>query len=154
MQGLRRASLEDLAALVALQRAAYARNRAIMGVEPLPLKADYREVIARYETWLMKRGGTIAAALILEPRASDLLIWSVAVAPQAQRCGIGNRLLGAAEHRAAALGKQTMRLYTGEKMTGNIAWYQRHGYQVERIEQGADRRVVHMVKTLATDFNA
>jgi ribosomal protein S18 acetylase RimI-like enzyme len=151
MRGLRRASIEDLAALVALQQAAYARNRALMGVEPLPLKADYREVLARYETWLVERDGTLAAALILEPRADDLLIWSVAVAPQAQRRGLGRRLLAAAEDRAATLGKRTMRLYTGEKMTGNIAWYQRHGYAVEHIEQRPDRRVVHMVKPLASD---
>jgi hypothetical protein len=41
-----------------------------------------------------------------------------------------------------------MRLYTGEKLTGNIAWYGRHGYAIERIEQMPDRTAVHMVKTL------
>jgi len=41
-----------------------------------------------------------------------------------------------------------MRLYTGEPLSANIAWYRRHGYAVEQVEQMPDRRVVHMVKTL------
>ena len=41
MTVLRRATRDDLSAVTALQRAAYAKNRAILGVEPLPLMADY-----------------------------------------------------------------------------------------------------------------
>jgi hypothetical protein len=34
-----------LEAVVALQRAAYARNRSLLGVEPLPLLADYASIL-------------------------------------------------------------------------------------------------------------
>jgi ribosomal protein S18 acetylase RimI-like enzyme len=149
MHALRRATPDDLAAVVALQRAAYARNRDILGVEPLPLMADYADVLARYETWVVDGADGLQGALILEPRPNDLLIWSVAVAPDAQRSGLGGRLLAQAEARAGDLGKRTMRLYTGEKLAGNIAWYQRHGYVIERVEAMADRNAVHMVKHLA-----
>ena len=145
---LRRTTAADIPALVALQRAAYSRNRDLLGVEPLPLIADYDEVFAHYETWLAEDDGALLGALILEPRADDLLIWSVATSPAAQGRGLGNRLLAAAEERARQLGVSTMRLYTGQKLVSNVAWYQRHGYAIERIEQRPDRTVVHMVKTI------
>jgi len=146
--GLRRATAADVEALTALQRAAYARNREILGVEPLPLLADYREIVSRYDVWLAEGGDGIEGALILEPRPDDLLIWSVATHPRVQGRGLGRRLLAAAEARATALGRRVMRLYTGEPLSANIAWYRRHGYAVEQVEQMPDRRVVHMVKTL------
>ncbi len=148
LAGLRRAVAADADAVTALQRAAYARNREILGVEPLPLLADYGDVISNYEVWLAEGERGLEAVLILEPRPDDLLIWSVATAPRTQGRGLGRRLLAAAEERAAMLGRRVMRLYTGEKLTTNIAWYRRHGYAIERIEQMPDRRAVHMVKHL------
>ena len=87
-------------------------------------------------------------ALILELRPDDLLIWSVATRPQARSRGLGGRLLAAAERRARETGRDTLRLYTHEALTNNIAWYARHGFAVERIEQMSDRRAVHMKKML------
>ena len=148
MTPLRRATRDDLSAVTALQRAAYARNRAILGVEPLPLMADYEKVFSDYEVYLAEREGALVGVLILEPRANDLLIWSVASAPAAQGRGVGNQMLAFAESRARALGLTCLRLYTGEKLTGNIAWYTRHGYVHERTEDMGDRRAVHLVKQL------
>jgi GNAT superfamily N-acetyltransferase len=148
VSALRRATIDDLAAVTALQQAAYEKNRALLGVEPLPLIADYREVFSKYEVWLVESGSDLDGVLILEPRADDMLIWSVAIAPAAQGRGVGGRLLAFAETHARTLGLTCMRLYTGEPLTGNIAWYQRCGYVHERIEQLPDRRLVHLVKFL------
>jgi GNAT superfamily N-acetyltransferase len=145
---LRRATRDDLSAVTALQRAAYAKNRAILGVEPLPLMADYEKVFSDYEVYLAEREGALDGVLILEPRADDLLIWSVASAPAAQGRGVGNQMLAFSESRARALGLNCMRLYTGEKLAGNVAWYTRHGYVHERTEDMGDRRAVHLVKQL------
>jgi ribosomal protein S18 acetylase RimI-like enzyme len=145
---LRRADAADVAAVHALQHAAYARNRTIMGLEPLPLTVDYATIVADYDVWLLEQGDGLEGVLILKTRADDLLIWSVAVAPQVQRRGIGNRLLAFAEARARELGRGKVRLYTGEKLTGNIAWYERRGFARERIEDLGDRRAVHMMKQL------
>jgi ribosomal protein S18 acetylase RimI-like enzyme len=76
------------------------------------------------------------------------LIWSVATAPAAQGRGIGHQMLAFAEKRARELGRTCIRLYTGAPLTGNIAWYTRHGYVYERTEDMGDRRVVHLVKQL------
>jgi ribosomal protein S18 acetylase RimI-like enzyme len=148
MKEMRRAHANEAGMIAAFQRAAYERNRAILGVEPIPLKADYAEILRDYEVWLYDSEGKIAGVLILEPRSDDLLIWSVATAPEARQAGLGNGLLAAAEVRARELGKSAMRLYTGELLVDNVAWYRRRGYAVERIEAMGDRRIVHMIKKL------
>lgn len=145
---LRRATRDDFDAVVAVQRAAYARNRALLGVEPLPLIADYEEILRDYEVWVTGEGA-IASVLILEPRSADLLIWSIATDPQRQRGGLGRAMLEAAEMRARALGLATMRLYTGATLGHLVDWYTRNGYTVERTETLSDRVITHMVKHLA-----
>jgi ribosomal protein S18 acetylase RimI-like enzyme len=146
---LRRANDADLPAIMSLQHAAYDGNRALLGVEPLPLQADYAAILKGHEVWLAEGPDGLDGVLILKVEPDHLLIWSVAVAPSLQGRGLGNRLLVAAEIRARELGRNCVRLYTGEPLTGNIAWYERHGFVRERIEQLDDRRIVHMVKALA-----
>lgn len=148
MKDLRRACPDEAEKVAAFQRAAYARNRDILGVEPIPLQADYAGVLKASEVWLHENDGLLAGVLILEPRPDDLLIWSVATAPGARRRGIGNGLLAFAEIRARELGRTAMRLYTGEPLVDNIAWYKRRGYAIERTEAKSDRRIVHMLKNL------
>jgi ribosomal protein S18 acetylase RimI-like enzyme len=145
---LRRATRDDLPAVVALQRSAYAKNRMILGVEPLPLMADYQQVFSDYEVYLAEREGALDGVLILEPRVDDLLIWSVATAPAAQGRGVGNRMLAFAETRARELDRPCIRLYTGQPLTFNIAWYTRHGYAHESTEDMGDRVAVHLIKRL------
>lgn len=145
--GMRRAADADMAALTALQRAAYAPNWATLGVEPIPLLLDYDSVLAHYEVWLAEGEG-LEGALILDPQPDHLLVWSVATAPAAQGKGLGKSLLAAAEARARQLGLTTLRLYTGEKLTRQVRWYHRHGYAIERVEERDDRRLVHMTKTI------
>jgi GNAT superfamily N-acetyltransferase len=143
---MRRATRADMDAVVTLQRAAYARNRELLGVEPLPLMADYEEIFRDYEVWVT--GEPIAGALILEPRPADLLIWSIATDPERQTSGLGRAMLAAAEQHALELGRGTMRLYTGAILTHLVDWYTRHGYALERIEELHDRKIAHMKKQL------
>lgn len=145
---LRRAVPDDAGAFGALQEAAYARNRAVLGVEPLPLQVAANDVLDRYEVWLAEEDGALAGALVLDPGPEALLVWSLATAPGRQSRGFGGRLLRAAEARARDLALRRLTLYTGEALSENVAWYGRHGYAVDRIEALADRRVVHMIKTL------
>jgi ribosomal protein S18 acetylase RimI-like enzyme len=144
----RRAAPGDLEAVTTLQHAAWAPNRPILGVEPIPLLADYAEILARDEVWLAHLGGALAGVLILQPGPDDMLIWSVAADPALQGKGIGNRLLALAEAKARAAGLSVMRLYTGQKLTRNVDWYARHGYEVERLEPLPDRTLVHMKKII------
>jgi GNAT superfamily N-acetyltransferase len=146
---LRRAGPQDFAALVALQHAAYARNREVLGVEPIPLLADYRVVLSEREVWVLDGDLGLRAALILEPRSGDLFIESIATESSSQRQGLGRALLAAADARARELGCATLRLFTGAPLVHLIAWYGRHGYAIERREALSDREIVHMVKHLS-----
>lgn len=142
----RRATVADRPEVEALQHAAYARNRRLLGVEPLPLQADYARIFETMEVWLAEERERLRGVLILEPRADDLLIWSLAAAPDAQKQGLGAIMLDAAELRARQLGHTLIRLYTGAPLATLIAWYQHHGYEVERHEDLSDRCITHMVK--------
>jgi ribosomal protein S18 acetylase RimI-like enzyme len=144
----RRAGPGDVAAVVALQQAAYARNRDLLGVEPLPLQVDYQEIVAQMEVWLFGPAEALRGALALQAEPDGLLIWSVATAPHAQGAGLGGAMLDFAEARARALKRSTIRLYTGKKLTDNVDWYRRRGFAIDRIEALADRVVVHMSKRL------
>ena len=146
--GLRRARAADLSAVMAFQYAAFAGNRAILGVEPLPLLADYQAILRDMEIWLCEQANRLTGVLILEPRSDDLMIWSIATAPSSRHQGLGADLLAAAETRARQLGQRALTLYTGEKLTHLIAWYRRHGFAVAGIEASPDRRLVHMSKTM------
>ena len=146
---LRRGTPGDLDALTAMQRAAYARNEAILGVVPIPLQIDYADVLASKEVWLADGDARLRGALILDLEPDHLLIWSIATDPREQQSGLGKRLLAAAEARARELSFTTIRLYTGTLLVHLVAWYGRHGYAVERIEQRPDRSITHMIKTLA-----
>ena len=65
VSALRRATIDDLAAVTALQQAAYAKNRALLGVEPLPLRRTTPGLLG-YEVWLAD-GRRLDGVLILEP---------------------------------------------------------------------------------------
>ena len=115
---------------------------------PLPLLADYDEVFRTMEVWLAENTESLDGVLILEPRAADLLIWSISTAPERPHTGLGRKMLAFAENRARELGRDTVRLYTGTLLTHLVQWYGRHGYTTERIEQMPDRSATHMVKRL------
>lgn len=145
---MRLANDDDHDAIKELQEAAYAQNRELLGLEPLPLQTPVDEILEEYEVWLLEGDEGLLGVLVLEPRAKDMLVWSVAVAPEAQRKGIGKLMMDTAELRARQFGHGVMRLYTGSKLAHLIDWYKRLGYEVERSEKITDREITHMVKQL------
>ena len=148
----RRAVIEDYDAVVAVQYAAYARNRVLLGREPLPLQVDYRKALLERDVWLILDDHSatemVVGVLVLEPRAADMLIESVATHPQYQGRGIGKFMLALAEEKARDRGLSTISLYTGTVLTHNIDWYTRHGYVVDRVDDSGDRSITYMNKTL------
>lgn len=159
---LRRVELRDLDGILALQKAAYARNAEILGLTPLPLLADYRALLAEKEVWVLEadEGGVrsagadpagdtaLSACLILEPGPDTLTLWSLATRPGAQGKGIGRALLAATEARARALDLKQLSLITGSPLRHLVAWYGRHGWRVAREEKLPDRSITHMAKQL------
>jgi len=144
---MRRADEVDLPAIVAVQEAAYAYNRAIIGRTPIPLEWDYAEVLRTWEVWLADDGAADpAGVLILSLRPGDLYIESVAVAPRAQGSGAGNVLLTFAEDRARQEGRGTVRLLTNALLSRNNDWYARKGYTLEWLEHLDGRSISHRVR--------
>lgn len=139
---LRPAGPDDAPALSELAEAAYRRYVPRLGKPPAPMMADYTDVIANTETWVLEDDGRLTGLLVLRPRGDHLLVDNIAVHPDVQGRGLGGRLLAHAERRAAQLRLLEIRLYTNEAMTENLGFYAEHGYEeTHRAEQEGFRRV-------------
>jgi ribosomal protein S18 acetylase RimI-like enzyme len=145
---IRRACTADTAAIAALAQDAYAIYIPIIGRKPEPITVDYAEIVAAGDTWVITDADRVVASLVLRDGGDHLLIWSIAVAGECQHQGLGRRLLDWAQTQARARGRPELRLYTNERMTRNIAIYERHGYTKTGREQRGDRVLVHMSKRL------
>jgi ribosomal protein S18 acetylase RimI-like enzyme len=149
---LRRATAADADKLTMLARAAYARHVAVIGREPMPMTADWAQLLSEQEIWIVDGlAGEAVASLALELQADHVMVWSVAVAPVHQQRGLGRHLMAFAETRARELQRPELRLFTNARMEGNIALYRRLGYSETRREDLADRVLVHMSKAVGVD---
>jgi RimJ/RimL family protein N-acetyltransferase/N-acetylglutamate synthase-like GNAT family acetyltransferase len=144
---LRRATLADVPAILALKTAAYLPNETIIGAVSMPREADYSALIRDHEIWIAGEPDHLSACAVLEPGTRPV-IYSLAVDPAAQGKRYGDALLSFCERRARASGAGTVALYTNSKLTQRIDWYARKGYARTRTEQLPDRLVQHMEKTL------
>lgn len=148
----RRATASDAPALNRLAREAYAVYVPVIGREPQPMATDWSTLIERLEIWLVEGAeGVPTASLALDIRNDHLVIWSVAVAPDAQHRGLGRALMSLAERRTTELHLREVRLFTNAKMTRNVDLYRRLGYRETHRETLSDRVLVHMAKTPALD---
>ncbi len=147
---LRRAVPEDADAVRAVVTAAYEPWIPVIGMRPMPMEADYDQLIdAGSVTVLIEPGaGRIAALIVLVPEPEVLLIENVAVHPGFQGRGFGRTLLAHAEAVARSAGLRTVRLYTHRLMASNVALYERLGYAITTRDTREGRPVVHMAKTL------
>jgi N-acetylglutamate synthase-like GNAT family acetyltransferase len=145
---LRRARAEDATAVAELVNRAYVKYVPRMGHPPVPMVEDYPDVIRRHQAWVVEEDGALAAVLVLIPEDDMLLIDNIAVEPSYQGSGLGRRLMAFAESEALRQGFSSLRLYTNEKMTENIAFYSRLGYRETGREILRGRHVVHMRKDI------
>ncbi|HZP98633.1 MAG TPA: GNAT family N-acetyltransferase [Reyranella sp.] len=146
---MRQAVAADAAAVRALTREAYQKWVAVTGREPLPMRVDYDEALAKNRFDLLEEEGVLIALIETLCERGQFLIVNVAVAPAHQSRGLGRRLLAHAEQLALAAGCREVRLYTNSLMAPNIALYRRLGYRIDREEDEAPRRQVHMSKALS-----
>ena len=147
-----RASIADIEPILAFQEQAYDGNRAIKGVEPLPLSVEYTGLFAYMEFWIEgpreKPEGLVILDPTHEPPGDALFIWSIATSPDQRGRGLGNKLLDFVEERARALGRKAVTLVTNNRLTERIDWYLRHDFVITRHETLTDRTVIHMRKNL------
>ena len=126
---LRRAVPADADAIRALTAAAYAKWVPLIGRAPLPMTADYDRAIAEHILDLWEQDGQLLALIETIPEAGHLLIENIAVRPDQQGKGIGDRLLLHAEDLAASMGLPEIQLYTNAAFASNLAFYARRGYR-------------------------
>src|SRR5437667_10848416 len=94
---IRRAVSTDAAAVRALTRSAYAKWVPLIGREPTPMTADYDRAVAEHIVDLWEEDGLLLALIEVIPAADHLLIENIAVRPDQQGKGLGDRLLLYAE---------------------------------------------------------
>lgn len=147
---LKRATAADAADVRALTRAAYAKWVPLIGREPLPMTADYDRAVADHIIDLYEEDGQLSALIEVVPQPGHLLIVNIAVQPQRQGKGLGDKLLRHAEHLAHSLGFDEVRLYTNAAFASNLAFYSRRGYrEYRRGSVLAGSITVFMRKTIA-----
>ncbi|MCY1145083.1 GNAT family N-acetyltransferase [Actinoplanes sp. Pm04-4] len=112
-----------------------------IGRKPMPMEADYAELVALGRCWVVDGDAGLLGMLHLETSDDHLEVVTIAVAPSGQGHGVGGLLLAFADEKARALGLPEVRLCTNEAMTENIAYYPRRGFrEVGRsTEQGFKR---------------
>jgi GNAT superfamily N-acetyltransferase len=131
---LRPATKEDVSAIRALTRAAYSKWVPIIGREPIPMAADYAAAVRIHRFDLLEQSGALLALIETVLRPDHFWVENLAVSPMHQSQGLGRRMLHHAEHVARSLGHTVIKLQTNPAFTGNVAFYERAGFAVEREE--------------------
>jgi ribosomal protein S18 acetylase RimI-like enzyme len=126
---IRPARAADRHAVEGVVRDAYSLYVARIGGPPVPMTADYGELIAAGQVYVLEAGGRLAGLVVLVDEPGYLLLENVAVAPAFQGHGLGRQLVAFAEQEAAARGLPEVRLYTNEAMTENLRLYPALGYE-------------------------
>ena len=145
---LRKAVSADRPAVEAIVAAAYSPYIARIGRRPGPMLDDYGTLIDEGCVHAVVADGVVQGILVLHPEQDAMRLDNVAVAPAAQGRGYGRILLDFAERTAAAAGFSSVRLYTNEAMTENVALYARLGYVESHRGVANGFRRIYMHKAL------
>ena len=131
-----RTSVEELVA------AAYGHYVPRIGRKPGPMLDDYGLLISQKRVFVLTCDGRIEGLVVLIPEANAMLLDNVALRPTAQGRGYGRRLVAFAEQSARDAGFQTIRLYTHQLMTENLALYAHLGFiETHQAEEKGFNRV-------------
>lgn len=132
---LRRAGSADAAAVRELSRLAYAKWVPLIGREPLPMSADYDRAVSDHIIDLLEGEGGLLGLIELIPKGDHLLIENIAVRPDQQGKGLGERLLAHAAEVARRLGFSEIQLYTNAAFASNVSYYTKRGF--EELRRGS-----------------
>ena len=134
---IRTATLADLDALVALEHAAFATDRAERRAIRHAILSPTMDVLAALIDAPDGEPVLVGAAVLERRRSSRIArLASIAVAPNRGGLGLGGKLLDAAEARARAHGCDRLRLEVRADNGAGIRLYERRGYT--RFEVRAD----------------
>jgi len=126
---MRLATIAELPAVVALTSAAYQPYTDLFGYPPIPVTEDYVPRIERGEVWLREADRAVVGLSVIERHADHVMLFSIAVSPNAQKAGHGVAMLRWLEDRSWEWAVPEIRLYTNARMERNIALYCAFGFQ-------------------------
>ncbi len=145
---IRAAMAEDCPLIEAIVVAAYSGYVPRIGRKPGPMLDNYAAHIRRGNIHVLEIAGVIHGLVVLIRERDAMLLDNVAVRPGSQGMGHGRTLLEFAERSAREAGCSSLKLYTNEAMTENLALYSRIGFvETHRAEEAGLRRV-YMTKPL------
>jgi ribosomal protein S18 acetylase RimI-like enzyme len=136
-----RASVEDAAEILALQKLAYQGEAAIYGDYTIPpLTQTLEEIRADFEERVclkVSSGERIVGSVRAYTREGTCFVGRLIVHPDSQNRGIGTRLL---EKIETVFGDaERFELFTGSRSEKNLYLYQKMGYEVFRHERLSDK---------------
>lgn len=142
----------DAGEILTLQRAAYVTEAQVhrdVDLPPLTQSLDeLRDELEAPEVTALgvREDGRLVGAVRLRRVGSSVDLGRLTVVPDRQGRGIGGFLLGEAEKVFPKA--RELRLFTGERSTGNIRLYERCGYVETGRTPVGDYAIVHLVKVL------
>lgn len=127
---IREASPDDLDALVALERAAFASDRAERRAIRHAIRSATMSLLVAVVEDAAEGPALVGAATLERRRGSrSARLSSIAVSPARSGLGLGGRLLDAAEDEARAHGFARLRLEVRRDNANGIRFYERRGYR-------------------------
>lgn len=151
MGTIRQALPADRPAIEAIVNAAYSKYIPLIGRPPGPMLDDYGALITKEHVFVLEAETGIIGLTVFFAEPGGFVLDNVAIAPEAQSKGHGRRLIAFAEEAARRAGSLTIRLYTNEVMTRNIALYTRLGYVETHRGEGEGYQRVFMTKEFSPD---
>ncbi len=136
---IRPARPTDVEAVTGVVESAFAHYVPRIGRRPAPMNTDYGERIERGEVHVT--GDPVTGVVVIGSRGDRAHLDLVAVDPAEQGAGLGRELMAFAEQDAVRHGFSEIRADTHERMTENLGFYARFGYEEydRRSEQGYSR---------------
>ena len=132
--------VDDAGELLTIQRAAYVGESMVYDQFLPPLREtldEVRAVLARHDVTVLgaRDNGRLLGAVRVMPTGE---VARLCVVPDKQGAGLGTTLL-----RAAIAAGGTW-LFTGERSTGNLRLYEKHGFVETRREAFGDHMLVFL----------
>ena len=123
-------------------RLAYTHYVPRIGKEPAPMNADYATLISEGHVEVgLDECRKLVGFIVFYLDSGIMFIENVAVFPSLKGHGYGKQLMAFCEDQARQMNVSKVTLYTNEKMTENIAMYEKMGYAEigRRHEEGFNR---------------
>jgi len=148
---LRRGEVSDIDGVKACIDQAYMSYIPRIGKRPASMDTDFEPLLHEGRVWVLEYDSRIVGTMALIEGPGFLEIRSVAVLPEYQRKGLGQRLMLHAETTAREARCARLRLYTNAGIPELVTYYSKLGYCEEARKHDAGYDRVFLTKLLLPD---